>query len=409
MVNLYSYQYDAVKRMHNGCVLVGGMGSGKSLTALSYYFMIECRGEVRHEDENGNVIGSYRFMTNPKDLVIITTARKRDTLEWDKDMAYLNLNGDNLKGYKVYVDSWNNIEKYKKMTGAFFIFDEQHVKGNGTWVKTFLNIARKNRWVLLSATPGDKWKDYIPVFVANGFYKNKTEFVNRHFIYSAFTNYPKVIGYLDEPYLEYLRSVVVVQMNYEKKAHVERIDIACTYDKGKYRTIWRDRWDIYDDCPIQESGKLLYLIRRVVNEDESRIERVKEIIKCHKKVIIFYNYTYELNKLRQLMDELEIKYGEWNGEVHSDIPSSDRWAYLVQYTAGSEGWNCTKTNVVIFYSLNYSYSTMMQAEGRVDRLNTPFEDLYYYRLKSSSPIDLAILRALKLKEDFNKKTFLSKR
>lgn len=403
MVKLYNYQYDAVKRMHNGCILVGGMGSGKSLTALSYYFML-CGGTVRYEDEHENVKGIFRPMTHPKNLIIITTARKRDTLEWDKDLSLLGMS----KGDICTIDSWNNIRKYEKAVGAFFIFDEQHIKGKGTWVKSFWRIARKNEWVLLSATPGDKWEDYIPVFVANGYYKNKTEFSMRHLIYSSFTKYPKIVGYMDEGYLNKVRSEVIVTMRYIHDRNRHRFDIKCDYDKSMYRTVWRDRWDIYDNCPIQETGKLLYLIRRVVNDDESRALRCKEILECHNRVIIFYNYSYELKRLRDLMDELKIPYGEWNGEVHSDIPDTDRWVYLVQYTAGCEGWNCTKTNTVIFYSLNYSYSTMIQAEGRVDRLNSPYEDLYYYRLKSSAPIDLAITRALKLKKNFNKRAFLNR-
>jgi hypothetical protein len=50
---------------------------------------------------------------------------------------------------------------------------------------------------------------------------------------------------------------------------------------------------------------------------------------------------------------------------------------------------------------------MTQAAGRIDRLNTPFTDLYYYVFKSGAPIDQAIDRALRAKRNFNEKLFLT--
>ena len=49
---------------------------------------------------------------------------------------------------------------------------------------------------------------------------------------------------------------------------------------------------------------------------------------------------------------------------------------------------------------------MHQSAGRIDRLNTPFTDLYYYHLKTRSGIDLAIAKALKEKRKFNESSFI---
>ena len=405
MIKLYKHQIDAINEMRNGCVLVGGMGSGKSLTALAYYYIKVCDGKLRIDGETQK----SEDMKNPRNLVIITTAKKRDTNEWEMDLAYLNLQkGENSNGVTIEIDSWNNIKKYKDHSGCMFIFDEQHIKGSGAWVKTFLNIARKNQWILLSATPGDTWTDYIPVFVANGFYKNKSDFTRRHCVYSRFAKYPKIERYVDEGILLKYRRMILVKMNYEKHTTGYDVTIPCDYDKTLYKTVWRDRWDPYDNCPIQETGKLFYLLRKVVNDDASRSKALRDIIKCHMRVIVFYNHKYELVQLRRVFDKYRIVYGEWNGEVHTPIPSGDKWGYLVQYTAGCEGWNCTSTNVIVFYSLNYSYSTMLQAKGRIDRLNTPYDELWYYHFKSAAPIDLAIARALKQKKNFNEKDFNGK-
>lgn len=399
-IELYPHQEEAVKKLHNGSILCGGVGTGKSRTALAYFYL-----------ENGGKLHTSSFvrMENPKDLYIITTARKRDTFEWEGELSHFLMSTDetvNSYSNKIVVDSWNNIKKYKNVYGSFFIFDEQRVVGKGAWVKAFLQIAKKNKWILLSATPGDAWCDYIPVFIANGYYKNRTDFFEQHVIMNRYSKYPKIDRYVGVGKLIRLRKEVLVNMPFKKQAEKHDIVRMVEYDKKLYLTVAKDRWNVFDDEPIRETGKLCYLMRQVVNSDSSRILEVEEIIREHKKVIVFYNYDYELSILRDLSKRLGIPKGEWNGKVHEQIPRTDSWIYLVQYTAGAEGWNCVETNTIIFYSQNYSYRMTVQAAGRIDRLNTPYSDLYYYYLKSNSPIDIAISRALHSKKNFNEKAFL---
>lgn len=402
-IALKDYQLEAIDQLKTGSILCGGVGSGKSRTALGYFYLKECQGRIKI---NGK--GQYAPMKYPRDLYIITTAKKRDSLEWDKECANFVLSKDpscSVSGIRVTIDSWNNIKKYKDVYGAFFIFDEQRVVGSGVWVKAFLNIARKNHWILLSATPGDQWSDYIPVFVANGFYKNKTEFVTRHCVYNRHTTYPKIERYLDERYLSRLRDSILVYMEDQRNTVRHDILIPVSYDKEKYRLVFRDRWDPYANEPIQETGKLFYLLRKVVNSDDSRLEKTAEIVQNRKRCIIFYNFSYELWALRELCEFLKVKYAEWNGERHEDLPEGDSWVYLVQYSAGCEGWNCITANTVIFFSQSYSYRMTEQASGRIDRINTPYVDLYYYHLRSAAPIDLAIYRALSRKKNFNERSY----
>lgn len=398
-ISLYDYQLDAVNRMKNGCILCGGVGSGKSRTSLAYYYK-----------EQGGILGTKNYikMKHPKDLYIITTARKRDTLEWEGELAPFLLSKNpevNFYKNKVVVDSWNNIKKYKEVHGAFFIFDEQRVVGSGTWVKAFLNIARKNDWILLSATPGDTWQDYIPVFVANGFYRNKTEFTREHVIYSRFTKYPKIDRFVGTGKLIRLRDSILVDMDFKRLTVSHHEDVYCSYDIPKYKDAMRKRWDPYKNEPIQQASGLCYVLRRIVNEDESRQVTLLELFEKHPKMIIFYNFDYELDILKGIYYGKNVRIAEWNGHKHQPIPESNSWVYLVQYTAGAEGWNCIRTDTIVFYSQNYSYKVMQQASGRIDRLNSPYIDLYYYHLKSRSGIDLAISKALSEKKQFNERKF----
>ena len=396
---LRDYQFDAVKRMRNGCILNGGVGSGKSRTGLYYYFT----------QQNGSIDSDYVPMKNPKDLYIITTAKKRDTLEWEGELSIFLMTThpekDDIYDHKITVDSWNNIQKYKDVNNAFFIFDEDRVTGNGAWVKAFLKIAKNNEWIILSATSGDCWSDYIPVFIANGFYKNKTEFIREHVIYSRFTKYPKIDRYINTRRLVRLRDRILVDMDFHRDTIPHHEDVYCNYDAMMYKEIGKNRWNPYKDEPIVNAGELCYTWRKLVNSDESRQTALLEIFEKHPKMIVFYNFDYELDILKGMYYGDDVEIAEWNGHKHQAIPDTEKWVYLVQYTAGCEGWNCISTDTIVFYSQNYSYKTLEQARGRIDRMNTPFINLYYYHLKSRSGIDLAISRALKNKKQFNERKF----
>lgn len=398
-IELSDTQKTAIAKLKTGSILCGGVGSGKSRTALAYYFSRVLDGKL---DE-------YTPPTINKDLYIITTARKRDTLEWDDECGLFLLSRkpeNSINGLKVVIDSWNNIKKYKDIKDSFFIFDEQRVVGYGQWATTFIKLAKNNDWILLSATPGDTWSDYIAVFIANGFYKNKTEFVNRHVVYDRFAKYPKIKKYLRCDELIKHRKEILVNMKFIRSTVSHKEIIETGYNKDDYNTIFKKRWNIYNDEPIRDASTCCFLLRRVVNTDPSKIEAVKDLLSKHNKIIVFYNYNYELDLLSAI-DVPDLSISEWNGRNHDPIPTSDKWMYLVQYSAGAEGWNCTETDTIVFYSDNYSYKMMKQASGRINRMNTPFRDLYYYHLISEASIDVGISKALGRKKNFNESAFIN--
>lgn len=389
---LRDYQEEAVAKMKNGCILNGGVGSGKSRTSLYYYFT-----------QNGGKISKETItpMKNPKPLYIITTAKKRNDMEWQKEIIPFGFDY-----HDVVIDSWNNIKKYTNVVGCFFIFDEDKVTGSGAWVKAFYKIANKNRWIILSATPGDSWEQYIPVFVANGFYHNKSEFLREHAVFCRYSKYPKIDKWIGTGRLIKHRNDILVNMDFQRKTVRHNEYIYCEHDKIIYKDVMRNRWDIYKNEPIQQAAGLCYVLRRLVNEDEDRQVRLLELLEDHERAIIFYNYDYELEILRGLGYHSKTKIAEYNGHMHQEVPDSKRWVYLVQYSAGCEGWNCITTDTIIFFSQNYSYRVLEQAQGRIDRMNTPFIDLYYYHFMSHSNIDMQIRQAIKTKKLFNEGKFV---
>lgn len=403
-ITLYPHQIKALNEIKNGSVLKGGVGTGKSRTALSYFFTKECGG--RHKI-NGK--GELHPLRTPKDLYIITTAKKRDHKEWEGEAAAFGLSSDvsaSVGGIKVTVDSWNSITEYTEVRNAFFIFDEQRLVGSGAWVKAFLKISKHNAWIILSATPGDTWMDYAPIFIANGWYKNRTEFLRRHVVYNNFSKYPKIDHYVETGRLNALRRRVLVEMPYVRHTRRHINNVIVNYDKEKFDRVVKDRWHVYEDRPIKDVGELFIVMRKVVNSDPDRLGAIMQLLEKHPKLIIFYNFDYELAMLRVLGLSLMIQYAEWNGHKHQEIPKADTWMYFVQYTAGAEGWNCVETDAMVYFSLNYSWKLNEQGKGRIDRMNTPYTDLYYYILRSNSAIDNAIVKALSAKQNFNERYFV---
>lgn len=397
---MYDYQLDAIRKMHNGCILCGGVGSGKSRTSLAYYYS-RMGGDLYDTSKK------FSMMTRPKDLYIITTARKRDTAEWSVDMAPFLLSPHpdaNEYDNQVIVDSWNNIEKYVNIKDAFFIFDEQRVVGYGKWAKTFIKIARNNEWILLSATPGDKWEDYMVVFIANGFYRNKSEFEYYHIVYNPRTTFPQVLQYINVELLIQHRDELLVDMDFKRKTTSHHEEIAVRYDGELITQVIKTRQNLEGE-PIENAAQFCSVLRQITFSDESRVVALLELIEKHPTAIIFYNYDFELDILKSVDYGDDIEIAEWNGHKHEPVPTSSKWVYLVNYAAGAEGWNCITTDTIIFYSQNYSWRIMNQAQGRIDRLNTPYMNLWYYHLVSRSPIDRAITRALKAKGKFNEGRF----
>ena len=403
-VELAQHQLKAIEELRNGSILKGGVGVGKSRTAIAYYYLKECQGSLRI---NGR--GSTGEMATPKDIFVITTAKKRNDADWVGEAAPFRVSTSrdaSLGSVKLTVDSWNNINAYEGVSNAFFIFDEQRLVGSGAWVKAFYKIAANNRWILLSATPGDNWMDYVPVFVANGFYKNRTEFIRRHVVYRPFTKFPQIDRYVETSALVKLRKQISVEMPYTRHTirHVRTITVS--HDKAAFDRVVKDRWNVFEDRPLKDVSELFSVMRKLVNSDVSRLGAVMQLWEQHPKLIIFYNFNYELDMLRVLCGSLGAPYAEWNGHKHQEIPKTDKWIYLVQYTAGAEGWNCVDTDATVFWSLNYSYRINEQAKGRIDRMNTLFTDLHYYIFRSNSAIDTAIAKSLVTKKNFNEKEFI---
>lgn len=404
-VNLRQFQHECVQALRSGKVLAAGVGAGKSIMALYWYVTKCCTVRTSH-NANGEL---FQIMPGSPDLVIITTAKKRDNHEWDDELyRYALHQGENSKKMgrvHVTIDSWNNITKYVD-TSAVFIFDEQRAIGSGAWSKAFVRIARRNPWVMLSATPADTWSDWCPIFVADGFYRNRTEFFRRHAVYSRYTKYPRIDRWIDEDYLNRCRDRVLVTCEVPRETERVVHQLTCAYDKETVRKAMKTRWNPETEEPFLNATELCFYLRRVIDTDPTRLSYAAHVVRDHRKVIIFYTLRAELEQILKLEEVTGVPVYQYNGGRHDDLPQGNSWVYAVQFQAGSEGWNCTSCNTVLYWSLPYSYKQAEQAAGRIDRLDTSYKTLNYYIMRSFAPLDLGIIRALRNKENFNASGFL---
>lgn len=371
-ITLYPWQQEAIKHLKKGSILCGSVGSGKTLTSLSYY--------------------KLNFSSHP--IFVITTAKKRDTKDWERDANKLGIS-------EIVVDSWNNIKKYQQQTNAFFIFDEQHVVGYGAWSKAFIKIAKANQWILLSATPGDTWMDYIPVFIANGFYRNKTDFIDQHVEFDRFAKFPKVKKYHNQEKLRWHRKQILIKMDFKRDTERVRLRVDCSYDVELYSKVRTSRWNPYTERPARTPSELTGVFRRLVSDTADRKKRAKRIMRDRPRIVVFYNYNYERDILLKICNELAKPYAEWTGHKHEMIPDTKNWIYIVNYAAGSDAWETKESDSMLFYSPNYSYKVTEQCEGRIDRLGTQYKKLKYYYMHSDSAIDKAVYSSIRKKKQFN--------
>lgn len=370
-VELYAHQLDAVKRLHSGAVLAGKVGSGKTLAALQYY---------------------KEVYSKTLELIVITTAKKRNDGDWVTEAGLLDLE-------EPTVDSWNNIDSYVNRRG-FFIFDEQHASGSGKWAKKFIKIAKANKWIMLSATPGDRWIDYIPVFIANGMVKDKTTFNNEYVVYNPNTPFPQILYYRNTFELEGMRKAILVVMPDKRDTQRHRKNVITEYDRFLYDEVQKTRFNPFIKKPIKNKSEYTQIMRKLVSTSPARIFEFGDLVTRFDRSIVFYNYDYELDIITRVLKEKGINIFTYNGKHHDPSPTDGTWCYVVQYSA-AEAWNNISTNRMIFYSPNYSYKVVEQCEGRIDRINTSFKNLYYYTLVSDAPIDKAVIKANKEKKVFN--------
>lgn len=299
------------------------------------------------------------------------------------------------------------------------ILDESSLIKNASSNRTkFILKLRPDNVILLSGTPvGGKYEELLTQCKLLGWKITKKAFWERYinFIEIDMGNFkiPKVVGYknvdeLKDKLREYGAVFQKTEDVFDLPEQIEQtvmVDNTASYKKFKKdRVITIDDRELLGDTSLT---KMLYLRQLASQYNSNKIGALKDILESTEdRVIIFYNFTAELDQMKKVCKELKKPISIINGKVKDlkNYDSKDNSVTLVQYQAGAMGLNLQKSNKVIYYSLPLASELFEQSKKRTHRIGQTRTCFYYYLITKGS-LEEEILNTLKMRKDYTDQLF----
>ncbi|MBL0992197.1 MAG: DEAD/DEAH box helicase [Escherichia coli] len=415
-MKLFDYQKEAIENFESKPLNLSDVGTGKSYMSIGSYVKSEC-----------------------SKLLIICLAPKVNDFVEDSEIFNLNVTALN-KGTKKnkellsesnlvaisFESSWRLTELNKWVDkDTFIIIDESHkVSVSKSKVTKFvMGLSKRAKYnYLCTATPvsNGKLENWYPqLFISNVFRKPKKEFeqlfVIKQMRQMGSMRFMQITGYRNEHLLEQMIDEASVKYKRDKgylpEDYVYKTKKPAMYNKLKKSRLYKDDNDLRVE--LDNSSKLFNSLRQVshgflngISKQVSKepFERLDAILETHnnERVVIFYNYKWEAEMLKQLLDKLKRPYGEYNGSVKDLKPfkNNDNGVVLAQYKSASTGINdFVISNVMVFNSMPLSSTEYLQAKGRTDRHGQDKTPLYYH-IVPDTPIEKKIFSVVTNGKDF---------
>lgn len=400
MAKLYDFQKQAVAALQTPekHAVIAGTGAGKSAISLSW----------------------AKTTPNQKWLVV-TTASARDSGQWYKELGlwcpeispdYLNvISWEGLA--KWTVSHWEEVEEYT------FIFDELAKAKAGTSSargRAFLQIAKHTDWWAgFTATPGDRWIDFQAYFIAGHYIKNKTQFLREFCQVQTFKGYPEIVGYRDEETLKrWWDRMIVCPDTAKMYAELPREGHRQYKFKpsAEYKRVAKTR-TLQDGTLLDTSGAYCAALRRLCFTKAKQQWLTDYLEGLGTNAVLFYQFTETGDELVELAKRVLPKCARvWRvcGSVH-EIPTAEtigKYDIVVcQWQAGAEALNLQFMYEWVSVEPHYSYSTSVQARGRIKRIGQKHPMHFYYLICEDS-IESDIYKALSEKSDFSAEYWYAK-
>lgn len=402
---LYDYQREAVRALVRGKhIVVAGTGSGKGAMAVVW---------ARQVCET----------TGKRKVLVITTASKAHMKPNDFELDADKWNG---KEWRKSLSSFSVISWHKFAAWVNTYWDEL-----GEWVlvadevakasagvssgmgKAFLKFTARNRdWAGFTATPGDVWLKFYPYFQACGLVRNKTQFMSRYCVVQTFKGFPEIVNYRYEHELKNFWTQISTAPD-TSKMMAELPDEA-------HKTLGFKKPSVYnkiintrispDGEMLDTPGALCAELRRQCFTKEKKQWITDFVENLGAGVVMFYNFIKTGDELEELVSKAIPKGAKvWRIDgKHHDIPTADTIGkydvVLCQWQSGSEALNLQFLHYWVAVELCYSYSTAVQARGRIKRIGQKNFMRYYYLLTDGT-IEQAILKCLKNKSEFSEEVW----
>lgn len=362
--------------------------------------------------------------TGKDKLLIVTTASKSRTGDFESEADVWS---PSLKKSlsSLSVLSWHKLRawvdtNFRELSEYVYIFDEAQRGSAGVssgMGRAFLKIAKATTdWAAFTGTPGDTWLKFYPYFQACGLVRNKTMFLNTYANIQTYKGYPEIVAWRNEDELRrmweeisYAPDTARVMTELPAQTH----KVVKFKAPPKYRKVLKTRLNDEGEF-LDTAGALCAELRRLCFTKDKQ-EWVKDFVdSLESGCVFFYNFIKtgdELEKIIQKALPKGAKVWRIDGR-HHDIPTADtigeRDMVLCQWQSGSEALNLQFLHYWCSVEACYSYSTSIQARGRIRRIGQQMPQFYYY-LKTEGTIEDAIYETLKNKGDFASKTWCAEK
>lgn len=390
---LYDFQKQAIAQLNVGKhIIISGVGSGKTAMAVVWADN-KCKE------------------TRKNKILVVTTASKSKTGDFEEEFkTWTNYAG------ALEVISWHKFsawvnENWGTLTEWVVIIDELQRAGAGVssgMGKAFLKLTKRNPdWAGFTGTPGDTWLKFYPYFVACGLEWNKTSFMNKYAQVQTYKGYPEIVGWRNEDRLKamwsrisYAPDTSKVMSELPAEAHkVVEFKKPASYNKV-LKTRMNENGEILDTA-----GALCAELRRQCFTRDKR-QWVSDFIDgLGTGAVMFYNFIKTGDELENIVTKALPKGARvWRIDgKHHEIPTAetigDYDIVLCQWQSGSEALNLQFLHYWVSVEACYSYSTSIQARGRIKRIGQTNFMRYYY-LKVPGTIEDAIYETLHNKGEF---------
>lgn len=398
MSKLYDFQTKAVEQLIGGKhFIIAGCGAGKTAIALVW------------AEQKQRQTGKQR-------LLVVTTASKSKTGDFENELLEWCTPAFSNTLESMSVVSWHKLAAWVKANicniGRYIvIFDEVQRGSAGVssgMGKAFLKITGKTRdWAAFTGTPGDTWLKFYPYFTSCNLVSGKTRFLDEYANVQTYKGYPEIVGWRNEERLKKMWAQISYAPDTEKVMSElpEQTHKVITFKKpASYNKILKTRTN-EDGEFLDTAGALCAELRRQCFTKDKQ-EWIKDFVEgLESGCVFFYNFIKTGDMLEEIIGKALPKGAKiWRIDgKHHDIPTADTIGdhdmVLCQWQSGSEALNLQFLHYWCSVEACYSYSTSIQARGRIRRLGQKMPQFYYY-LKTEYTIEDAVYEALKTKSDF---------
>lgn len=313
---------------------------------------------------------------------------------------------------------WRRSELLNLKDFTLMLDESSCIKNEKSNRTKFILKMKPTNVILLSGTPtGGKYEELYSQCKLLGWKISKKAFWETYIETKKMDingfNVPIVIGYKNVDRLKdklrehgavFKKTEEVLDLP-EQIDNVVKVESTKEYKKfKKNRVIEIEGKELVGDTTLT---KLLYQRQLASQYNSNKTTKLRDLLEStNDRVIVFYNFKEELEKIEDMCIRMERPISVVNGQ-NKDLKAYENESNsitLIQYQAGAMGLNLQKSNKIIYFSLPLSSELFEQSKKRIHRIGQKKSCMYYY-LITENTIEEKIFEVLSMRKDFTNKLF----